>query len=359
LLSRFLLVCLVGGLVVTTGLAVEPVAGIAPFGVLPDGTEIIQVTLRNERGMRVSVISFGATINELSVPDAQGKVVNVVLGADNLATYVNGFPAAAVIGRYANRIHNGEFVIDGQTIRVTKNSGDNHIHGGKTNFAKVPWMIAKRDDMSVTFQYHSADGEEGFPGNLDTSVTYSLSADNRLTIHYTAKTDKPTVVNLTNHAYFNLAGPGGDVLDHELQINASRYTLADAKLIPTGEIAEVAGTPLDFRQPQRIGERISQLAETRGYDHNYVLDGFGQGLRLIARVQEPTSGRVMECFTTEPGVQLYTANHFNGKPFPKHGGFCLETQRYPDSPNHPKFPSTILRPGDAWESTTEFRFTAE
>lgn len=330
------------------------------FGELPDGTKIRRFTLKNAHGMQLSVIEYGATITELLVPDAKGQFKNIVLGADSLAAYLDRFPAASVIGRYANRIRNAQFELDGKTIHVAKNAGDNHIHGGKVNFAKRKWTGTINHDVSkpgVTFRLHSPDGEEGFPGNLDVSVTYTLDEKNQLSIHYTASTDRATVVNLTNHVYFNLAGAGGNVHNHELQINAQQVTLADAALIPTGEFTSVAGTPLDFRMPRTIGERIEQLTATKGYDHNYVLDNLNSGLRLIARVKEPQSGRILECLTTEPGVQLYTANGFNGQPYPQHGGFCLETQHFPDSPNHPHFPTTTIRPGDNWESTTVFRFS--
>lgn len=341
--------------------AANPTFEVKPFGSLEDGTSIFQVSLDNGQGMRVSVINYGATITEVMVPDAKGQVANVVLGSNSLSPYLTGFPAASVIGRYANRIHNAQFPLDGETIHVTKNSGTNHIHGGKINFAKVAWdnreNVAKDDRATATFTYHSVDGEEGFPGNLDVTVNYSLTVNNELRIEYSAVTDKPTVVNLTNHAYFNLSGPGGDVLGHELQIHADKYTMVDAKLIPTGEIAPVESTPLDFRQPHTIGERIAELEATRGYDHNYVLGSTIPGLRLIAHVKEPTTGRSMQCLTTEPGVQLYTGNHFNVNPFPKHGGFCLETQHYPNSPNQAEFPTTIVRPGDQWSSTTVFRFS--
>ncbi len=338
---------------------------VAVFGELPDGTQIKKFTLKNANGLQLSVMEYGATMTELLVPDARGQRQSVVLGTDNQATYLDRFPAASVIGRYANRIHNAEFELDGKTIHITANSGANHIHGGKVNFAKLKWfgqVIEDAEVPSVIFRYHSADGEEGFPGNLAVSVTYSLDDQNRVALHYAATTDQPTVVNLTNHAYFNLAGPGGDVLDHELQVYAEQFTVADDALIPTGELSRVVGTPLDFRESHRIGERIEQLSQTSGYDHNFVLDNYfpsanaDAALRIVARVKEPRTGRVLECSTTEPGLQLYTANGFNGNPYPKHGGFCLETQHYPDSPNHPEFPSTIVRPGEKWESTTVFRF---
>jgi aldose 1-epimerase len=331
------------------------------FGHLEGGQEVKLFTLRNRHGLQAKVIEYGATITELLVPDRSGDMGNVVLGADSLDKYVAGFPAAAVIGRYANRIRGASFMLDGMEIRVTKNSGNNHIHGGRKNFSKVHWVgtpETKDDSAAVTLRYTSVDGEEGFPGNLQVSVTYRLSNDNTFAIEYRARTDKPTVVNLTNHAYFNLRGPTHDVLEHELQLMSERYTVSDRTLIPTGEFATVSGTPLDFREPRRIGDRIEQVYEAAGgYDHNFVVGGQPGTLRIAARVYEPKSGRTMECLTTEPGVQLYTANGFNGNPFPKHGGFCLETQHYPDSPNQPEFPSTIVRPNEKWESTTVFRFT--
>ena len=339
----------------------EPKFETSRFGQLPDGREVKQFLLSNSNGMQVKVIEYGATITQLMVPDRDGKFTNVVLGAESLDDYIKGFPAAAVIGRFANRIRGAKFTLDGQTYEVTKNSGANHIHGGRENFAKVKWNgvgSASADGASVRLDYVSADGEEGFPGELKVTVTYSLTNKNELTIDYAATTSKPTVVNLTNHAYFNLAGVGGDVLDHELQLMAEQYTVSDKSLIPTGEIASVVGTPLDFLTPHRIGERIEQTYEAaRGYDHNFVVMGKAGTLRTAAKVTDKGSGRAMECLTTEPGVQLYTANGFNGNPFPKHGGFCLETQHFPDSPNQPHFPSVVVKPDAPFASTTVFRFT--
>jgi aldose 1-epimerase len=335
---------------------------VSEYGKTPDGKAVRKFTIKNSKGLQLSVIEYGATITELLVPDKKGELTNVVLGSASLGDYLGGFPAASVIGRYANRISNAKFDLDGKTIQLTMNSGKNHIHGGKQNFAKVVWTGEVSKDASnsaVTFRYLSANGEEGFPGNLDVRVTYTLTDDNKVTIRYAATTDQPTVVNLTNHGYFNLAGAGGDVRDQVLQINSDKYTVADSSLIPTGEVASVAGTPLDFREPRRIGDRIDELVQTRGYDHNFILDPSAAGLRLIATATEPISGRVMECLTTEPGVQLYTANHFSGKPFPQHGAFCLETQHYPDSPNRPEFPTTVVRPGTEWETTTVFKFSTK
>jgi aldose 1-epimerase len=281
-----------------------------------------------------------------------------VLGADTLEAYLKGFGgAAAVIGRVANRIAKARFTLDGVEYKLAANSGSNHIHGGRVGFARVVWQAralpARDDAASAQFTYVSRDGEEGYPGTLTVRVTYTLTDANELRLEYEATTDKATPVNLTNHAYFNLAG-FGDVLDHELWLAADRYTPADGELIPTGEIASVKGTPLDFTTSTRVGARIEQLKpRPNGYDHNYVINGGGQSLVLAARVTEPRSGRVMEMRTTEPGVQLYTGNHL------QHRGLCLETQHYPDSVNQPQFPSTILRPGQTFRSTTSFVFSAK
>jgi len=274
-----------------------------------------------------------------------------------------------VVGRYANRIEGASFTLDGRTYLITANAGNNHIHGGgNKRFDKVLWKgSAYQGDAEVgaRLTHFSPDGEEGFPGNLNCTVTYALSNDNELKITYEATTDKPTILNLTNHSYFNLAGAGnGDVRDHELMIDAPWYTPAGAGLIPTGEIHSVKGTPLDFTEPRTIGERIALLTETRGYDHNYVLNSTYGSASLAARVYEPTTGRIMEVYTTEPGVQLYTANGMRnlkgkkGQVYNNHYGFCLETQHFPDSPNKPHFPSTILRPDRKFESATTFKFSA-
>ena len=341
--------------------AAEPQVTASEIGKLSDGKVVQQFALQNSHGMKATIIEYGATITELLVPSRDGKIVNVVLGSNKLDDYVKGFPAASVIGRYANRIRGAKFTLDGRTYSVTKNSGENHIHGGRNNFAKAHWSGTAESNVNeakVKLLYTSADGEEGFPGVLKVTVVYSLSNSGELTIDYSATTNKPTVVNLTNHAYFNLAGPGGDVLSHDLQVMAERYTVSDKSLIPTGEIAAVAGKPLDFLAPHKIGERIEQLYEAaRGYDHNYIVSGEPGKLRLAVRVSENSSGLSMECMTTEPGVQLYTANGFNGNPFPKHGGFCLETQHYPDSPNQPTFPTVVVRPDSPFRSTTVFRFS--
>jgi aldose 1-epimerase len=339
------------------------------FGKMPDGRVVLLYTLSNPSGMVAKISTYGAILTELHVPDRHGQTTNVVLGFDNLNQYLAGHPGfGATIGRFANRIANARFTLDGTEYRLTANAGPNHIHGGYTNFSRVLWephpVGISSNQVSIRFTYLSRDAEEGFPGNLKVAVTYTLTTDNELRIDYEAETDKPTPINLTNHSYFNLAG-AGDVLGHELMIAADRYTPADQALIPTGEIAPVAGGPLDFTQPTLIGARIEQLKpHPGGYDHNYVLQSGGGQLALAARALEPKSGRVLEVRTTEPGLQLYTANGLNGKlvgvggiAYPRHGGFCLETQHFPDSVNHPQFPSTILRPGQTFRSTTAFRFS--
>jgi aldose 1-epimerase len=333
---------------------------------MPDGREVRVHTLENRMGMKVRVMDLGATLIEVSVPDRAGRFTNVILGATTLDAYQKGFPgAASVIGRYANRIRNSRFELDGRQVRVTPNMGVHHIHGGRVGFASHVWqaeLIPGRDRAGVRLHRRSPDGEEGYPGNLDVEVTYVLTDTGELRIEYGAETDAATVVNLTNHAYFNLAGTG-DILGHELQILSDRVTLADGDLIPTGGERDVTGTPLDFREPQRIGARIGDLRDgPRGYDHNFVLRGEKGALKLAARAVDPESGRVMECSTTEPGVQLYTANHFGGRRedpsnWGKHPAFCLETQHPPDAPNHPNFPSTTVRPGVPFRSTTVFRFS--
>jgi aldose 1-epimerase len=339
--------------------AVDSRVSTSAFGKLQTGESVQQFTLTNAHGMQVKLIEFGATLTEILVPDKTGKMENILLGSDSIEAYERGFPAGSVIGRYANRIRNARFTIDGKEFNVSKNAGQNHIHGGQMHFGKLRWKGTASTDpnvASVTFQYTSRDGEEGFPGNLDVAITYTLTSSNELVLDYTAKTDQPTVINLTNHAYFNLSG-AGDVLDHELQMESDETTTVDKLLIPTGEFTRVEGGPLDFRQFHKIGARIQEVYHAaNGYDHNYVIRGDAGTLRTAARVVDHKSGRTLECLTTEPGVQLYTSNGFHGKPYPKHGAFCLETQHYPDSPNHGHFPTTIVRPGKPFTSKTIFRF---
>lgn len=327
------------------------------FGKTSEGTPVKLFTLRNAKGMVVKVMSYGATVTEIQAPDRTGAMAKVLLGADDLEAYLKGFGgAASVIGRFANRIAKARFTLDGVEYKLAANSGANHIHGGRRGFARVVWeanaLPVGPHESAVRFTYLSKDGEESYPGNLTVKVTYTLTDDNELRLDYEAATDKATPVNLTNHAYFNLAG-SGDVLGHELWLSADRHTPADDQLIPTGEIASVKGTPLDFTAPTRIGARIEQLKpRPNGYDHNFVLKGGGESPELAARVVEPKSGRVMEVRTTQPGMQLYTGNHL------KHAGVCFETQHFPDSPNRPNFPSAIVSPGHPFKSTTVFKFSA-
>ncbi|MGV3532559.1 MAG: aldose epimerase family protein, partial [Chthoniobacteraceae bacterium] len=308
---------------------------VANFGETKDGAAVKLVTLRNSKGMRAEIISYGAIIKELHVPDRNGEFANVVLTTDSIGKFEIFNGAAAVIGRVANRIKGAKFELDGKTYTLAANERGNSIHGGRKGFAQQVWTVeevpAKEGEAAVKLVYVSKDGEEGYPGTLKTSVTYSLTDKNELRLDYEAETDAPTIANLTNHAYFNLAG-SGNCLDHVLQIPAERYTKNDAELIPTGEILPVEGTPLDFRKPTRIGERIEQLKPgLNGYDHNFVL-GEDKGLKNAGRLAEPKSGRFMEVLTTQPAVQLYTGNHL------RYAGVCLETQHYPDAIHHPHFP---------------------
>jgi aldose 1-epimerase len=329
------------------------------FGSMPDGTRVSAFTLRNAKGMSVKLIPYGATITEINVPDKAGAVTNVVLGANSLEQYLKGFPAASVIGRVANRIADARFTIDGVEYKLAANNGRNHIHGGRVGFAQVLWQAKilppGKHEAGVEFSYLSKDGEEGYPGNMKVTVTYTLTDDNELRVEYKAVSDKATPVNLTNHAYFNLAGAGsGEILDHELWIDADQYTPASDDLIPTGEFASVKGTPLDFTKSTRLGARFGQLnPKLNGYDHSYVLKTKGNPRKAAARLRDPKSGRIMEVRTSQPGVQLYTGNHV------KHNGVCLETQHYPDSIHQPKFPSVLLRPGETFATVTTFAFSAK
>ena len=341
------------------------------FGQMPDGQEVTLYELTNANELRARVIDYGAILVSLEVPDRDGKLADVALGFDDLDSYIKRNPLfGATVGRYANRIANARFTLDGTEYKLTANSGKNHIHGGRSKrFDKVIWkgrLFQSSEEAGVRFTYLSKDGDEGFPGNLNCTVTYTLTNDNELKLSYKATTDKPTIVNLTNHSYFNLAGAGnGDVLGHKIMVNADYFTPADKALIPTGEIHTVKGTPLDFIQTKTIGSRIDKLTQTRGYDHNYVLNSSIGSLQLAARVYEPTSGRVMEVYTTEPGMQFYTANGMrgikgkSGKLYHKHYGFCLETHHFPDSPNKPHFPSVVLRPGETYNTVTVFKFSTQ
>jgi len=345
----------------------------AAFGRTPDGQAVELFTLTSARGTEVRAINYGGIIVSLRVPDRAGRMGDVVLGYDSLDGYLKATPYfGAIVGRYGNRIAKGAFTLDGHTYRLVTNNGPNHLHGGTRGFDKVVWKADPFEGASgvgVVFTYTSADGEEGYPGNLNARVTYTLTDGDELAFEYFATTDKATPVNLTQHSYFNLAGEGSrDVLDHQLTIDADRYTPVDATLIPTGELASVAGTPFDFRKATAIGARIGQkdeqLVRGGGYDHNFVLNRKGTGLARVIRVAEPTSGRVMDVSTTEPGVQFYSGNFLDGSITGKSGhvyrhryGLCLETQHFPDSPNHPSFPSTILRPGEEYRSKTVLAFS--
>jgi aldose 1-epimerase len=345
---------------------------VQPFGKTQDGQEVKLHTLTNLHGLRIKLIDYGATLISVETPDRSGKTANITLGFPTLDGYLQRHPFfGSTVGRYANRIAGGKFTLDGKTYTLATNNGPNHLHGGKKGFDAVLWKaepVTAPDLVGVKFSHTSPDGDEGYPGKLDVTVTFTLSNANAVRIDYTALTDKPTVVNLTNHAYWNLAGAGsGDILKHELTIAADKYLPIDDTSIPTGELAPVKGTPFDFTSPHTIGERIGELKKephkTKGYDHCFVLRGQQGRLELAARVKEPTSGRVMEVYTTEPGVQLYCANFLDGGAgaggFKQHDAFCLETQHYPDSPNKPEFPSTVLRPGQLYRTTTEHRFSVE
>jgi aldose 1-epimerase len=343
------------------------------FGALPDGVGVDLYTLTNAGGVEARVITYGGIIVSLKVPDRAGKLDDVVLGMDNLDGYLKGVPYfGAIVGRYGNRIANGRFTIDGKTYTLAVNNGKNALHGGLKGFDKAVWKaesFERAGEVGLVLSHVSPDGDEGYPGTLTARITYTLTDKNELAFDYEATTDKATPVNLTQHSYFNLAGAGtGDVLAHELTLNADRYTPVDAGLIPTGELAPVEGTPFDFRTSTAIGARIDaphpQIKLGGGYDHNYVLTRQGDGLSLAARVVEPTTGRVMEVTTTEPGVQFYTGNFLDGsitgkggRVYRKRYGFCLETQHYPDSPNKPSFPSAIVRPGQPLRSKTVFTFS--
>jgi len=346
----------------------------APFGTMPDGTAIEIFTLKNSQGMEVRTIPYGAIIVSIRVPDRAGRMDDVVIGHDRLEGYLTASRFfGAVVGRYGNRIAKGRFTLEGRTYELAVNNGPNHLHGGVKGFDKVVWQaepFSTAAGTGVRYRYVSPDGEEGYPGRLDVRVTYTLTERNQLVVEYLATTDKATPVNLTQHSYFNLAGDGvRDVLDHVVQINAERYTPVDATKIPTGDLAPVAGSPFDFRTPVRIGAHIAdehpQIAIGGGYDHNFALTrtGGGQKLEWAARVFEPSTGRTLTVTTTEPGLQLNTANALDGSITGKAGhvyraryGLCLETQHFPDSPNQPAFPSTILRPGETFRSRTEFEF---
>ena len=372
-------VCLMGGLCVW-GIAVDPAPGRAAvesgslskmiFGKTPDGTPVELYVLKNGQ-ITVKVMTYGAIITEIDTPDRNGKEGDVVLGFDSLEGYLGKHPYfGATVGRVANRIAKGKFTLNGQEYTLAVNDGPNTLHGGLKGFDKVIWKaepISRPDGPSIKLTRRSPDGEEGYPGNLDVSVQFTVTEQNELKIEYTATTDKATPINLSNHSYFNLAGRTTEpVLGHELMLAADHYTPVDETLIPTGEIAPVAGTPLDFTKPTDIGARIKELkGEPTGYDHNFVLNSGGKSLALAVRVYEPKTGRVMELSTTEPGVQFYTGNFLDGTitgkdgiAYRKHHAFCLEAQHYPDSIHHANFPSAVLEPGKTYTQTTVYKFSA-
>lgn len=357
-------------------LPTPPKAGIEKtlFGTFPDGREADLFTLRNAAGMVVKITNYGGYIVSIATPDKSGKLDDVTLGVPTFADYIKGTPSLGpIIGRYGNRIANGKFTLDGQEYTLAQNNNGNHIHGGPTGFDKRLWKATPQDgaEPAVRLEYMAKDGEEGYPGNLAVTVTYTLQKDNGLRIDYKASTDKPTVFNPTNHTYFNLSGMKHDVMNHVLMVAANTVLATDPKQIPTGEILPVAGTPFDFTKPTPLGERINdttnvQIKYGKGYDHCWVFTDQSKKLKLGATLYDPTTGRFMETFTTEPAVQVYTANNLNGKlqnkdgmPLSRRFGVCLETQHFPDSPNHPNFPSTVLRPGETFNSTTVYRFSVK
>ncbi|HXQ69888.1 MAG TPA: aldose epimerase family protein [Pyrinomonadaceae bacterium] len=351
----------------------QPAITATSFGKTADGQNVQIYTLRNRHGMEARITNYGGIVVSLTAPGGDGKFEDVVLGYNDLDSYMNPpFPYfGAIIGRYGNRIAKGRFTLNGVEYKLAVNNGENHLHGGLKGFDKVIWGAQQRNTAAgpaLLLNYVSKDGEEGYPGNLRVTVTYTLTNNNELKIQYTASTDKDTVINLTHHSYFNLAGEGnGDILDHYVMLKAQRFVPTDAGSIPTGQLKNVAGTPFDFRRRETIGHRIDQddqqLKFGNGYDHTWVIDGRAGVLRMAASVYEATSGRIMEVWTTEPGVQFYTGNFLDGsrpgksgKPYPRRSGFCLETQHYPDSPNRPNFPTTTLRKGATYRSTTVYRF---
>ena len=347
----------------------------AAYGTLPNGKTADLYTLRNAAGMTVRITNYGGIITELQAPDKDGTFEDVTLGLDSLSSYVENNPFfGALVGRYGNRIAKGKFTLDGKTYTLPINNMGNALHGGKVGFDKVLWTATpvEGDEPALKLQYTAKDGEEGYPGNLAVEVTYTLQKDNALKIDYQATTDKPTVVNLTNHTYFNLTGGAKrDILEHVVTLNADRLVPVDKTLIPTGKLQPVAGTPFDFTKPTVVGARINDSTDTQikyggGYDHAWVLNGAADAMKQAATVYEPTSGRVMDVRTTEPAVQFYTGNFLNGKvtgrevkPYEKRYALCLETEHYPDSPNQPSFPTTVLRPGQTYKTTTIYQFSVK
>jgi len=377
ILSIVVLTLAAGGLLIAQAASSASAHGVQqqPFGTR-DGRPVNLYTLTNSHGVEVRVMNYGGIILSIRVPDRTGQLADIVLGHETMEGYIPNPPyLGAIVGRYANRIANGKFTLDGKTYTLPQNDGPNTLHGGLDKaFNKVVWDGEPlKGKTGVAFSYLSKDGEEGFPGNLKVKVTYTLTDANALVIDYEATTDKATPINLSQHSYFNLAGEGnGDILNHEVMLNADRFTPVDKNLIPTGELRPVKGTPLDFTTSTRVGARIDgnydQLTLAHGYDHNWIINrnSDDKGLVLAARVYEPTTGRVLEVSTTQPAVQFYTGNFLDGTVTGKQGhvykrryGLCLETQHYPDSPNHPDFPTTILKPGETFRSKTVFKFSAK
>lgn len=341
-----------------------------PFGTLPDGRQVTQYTLENAKGMVVKILDFGGIVTEIHVPDRKGVFADVALGFETVGPYLKDSPYfGALIGRYGNRIGKGRFTLDGETYQLPTNNGENHLHGGDPGFDKVLWR-ASIEAGGLALRYRAVDGEQGYPGNLQATVVYSLTDDNEIVMRFSAVTDRPTPVNLTQHSYFNLAGAGqGDILAHEMTIDADSFVPIDAGAIPLGPLAPVTGTPFDFRRPRAIGERIGQpdkqLRHGSGYDHCWVLNkgAAGRALTRAVHVSDPASGRVLELFTQEPGVQFYSGNfldgslHGKGHDYIFRSGFCIEPQHFPDSPNQPAYPDTILRPGEVYETESRYRFS--
>jgi aldose 1-epimerase len=382
LLNRFVSIAALSALAVVAALPTTAVAAGTivkkAYGTTAGGVPVTEYTLTNANDVEVKIIDYGGIITAIKVPDRNGNMANVNLGFDNLKDYETRNPYFGnITGRYANRIAKGKFTLDGKEYTLATNNGPNHLHGGNVGFDKKVWKakeVTGTNEVALELTYRSADGEEGYPGNLDTKVVYALTDNNELRMVYTATTDKPTVVNLTNHAYFNLTGEGtGSIYDHVLMIDADKYTPDDANLIPTGELASVAGTPFDFRVPKAIrpGQRSNhpQIVIGRGYDHNWVLNrpsATDKSLKLAARLYDPASGRILEVWTTEPGIQFYAGNFLDGSLYGPSGhsyrqsdGLALETQHYPDSPNKSNFPSTVLRPGETYSTTTIYKFTTD
>lgn len=371
IISTVLALCLLGGCAAEANTNIKK----QPFGKTSDGRSAELYILTNRNGVEAAITNYGGSVVSLKVPDRKGNRGDIVLGYESLDGYVNDKAyLGALIGRYGNRIAHGRFSLGGTTYTLARNNDDNQLHGGIKGFNKALWQakeLTTGNGPGLELVYLSKDGEEGYPGNLSVKVVYTLTDQDELKIEYSASTDKETVVNLTNHAYFNLAGAGsGDILQHQLMLRGGRFTPVDAKLIPTGELRSVQGTPFDFRNPAVMGTRINdddpQLTYGRGYDHTWVLDSGGSDSpTLAARVVEPQSGRVLEVWTTEPGIQFYTGNFLDGlagkggKVYARRTAFCLETQHFPDSPNHPNFPSTVLRPGQQYHSVTIYKFSTQ